>query len=163
VRGDPFNGRGRFSDDRAAKENEKLDFVAAKPESIGEFRTPSLRDVARSAPYMHDGRFARLRDVVIFYSMLPDLPAVGHREETLKRLRLSGAEVADLVAFLESLTGEDLPAYLKSQPSSLASPESFTFSFWAAVAAPPWTKRNENEPSNGARTEITPFSPAPRS
>ncbi len=122
VRGDPFNGRGRFSDDRAARENEKLDFVAAKPESIGEFRTPSLRDVARSAPYMHDGRFARLRDVVIFYSTLPDLPAVGHREETLKRLRLSGAEVADLVAFLESLTGGDLPAGLKSQPSSLASP-----------------------------------------
>ncbi|MBL8115592.1 MAG: cytochrome-c peroxidase [Acidobacteria bacterium] len=122
VRGDPFNGRGRFSDDRGARENEKLDFVAAKPESIGEFRTPSLRDVARSAPYMHDGRFARLKDVVIFYSTLPDLAAVGHREETLKRLRLSGAEVDDLVAFLESLTGEDLPAYLKSQPSSLASP-----------------------------------------
>jgi cytochrome c peroxidase len=53
---------------------------------------------------MHDGRFATLEAVVQFYSLLPGFPGIGHREETLNRLLLSDDELAELVAFLKSLS-----------------------------------------------------------
>jgi cytochrome c peroxidase len=55
--------------------------------------TPQLRDVKNTAPYMHNGRFATLEDVVRFYDT----------ESTVKPLNLTDDEVADLVAYLESL------------------------------------------------------------
>ncbi|HVO98168.1 MAG TPA: cytochrome c peroxidase [Bryobacteraceae bacterium] len=69
----------------------------------GAFRTPSLRNVALTAPYMHDGSLKTLKDVVDFYAgggtSNPQL------DPEIKELKLSGQERADLVAFLESLTG----------------------------------------------------------
>jgi cytochrome c peroxidase len=69
----------------------------------GAFRTPSLRDVSRTAPYMHDGSFRTLPDVVAFYdrggNRNPNLDGV------IQPLRLTGGERRDLVAFLEALTG----------------------------------------------------------
>ena len=71
----------------------------------GAFRTPGLRNVARTAPYMHDGSLKTLKDVVDFYagggSSNPQL------DPEIKELKLSGQEKADLVVFLESLTGEN--------------------------------------------------------
>lgn len=71
----------------------------------GLFLTPSLRDVEHTAPYMHDGSLARLEDVVRFYAGggVPN-PNLDPR---LRPLDLDGREVADLVAFLRSLTGGD--------------------------------------------------------
>ena len=70
----------------------------------GAFRTPTLRNIAKTGPYMHDGSKKTLRDVVDFYvgggSSNPQL------DKEIKELHLSGAERADLVAFLESLTCE---------------------------------------------------------
>jgi len=68
----------------------------------GAFKVPSLRGVADTAPYMHDGRFATLREVVLHYDAAP-LPANGVSD--LRPLGLADDEVADLVAFLETLTG----------------------------------------------------------
>ncbi|MFQ5877004.1 MAG: cytochrome-c peroxidase [Acidobacteriota bacterium] len=70
----------------------------------GAFKTPTLRNVARSAPYMHDGSEATLRDVVEFY----DRGGVKNPwlSEEIRPLNLSEQDKADLVAFLESLTGE---------------------------------------------------------
>jgi cytochrome c peroxidase len=69
----------------------------------GAFRTPDLRNVAKTAPYMHDGSLKTLKDVVDFYdgggSANPQL------DKEIKELKLTEAERADLVAFLESLTG----------------------------------------------------------
>jgi cytochrome c peroxidase len=69
----------------------------------GAFRTPDLRNVAKTAPYMHDGSLKTLKDVVDFYdgggTSNPQL------DPEIKELKLSEAERADLVAFLESLTG----------------------------------------------------------
>lgn len=69
----------------------------------GAFRTPGLRNVALTAPYMHDGSLRTLKDVVDFYAgggtSNPQLDSEIHE------LKLSGQERADLVAFLESLTG----------------------------------------------------------
>jgi cytochrome c peroxidase len=68
----------------------------------GAFKTPSLRDVTRSAPYMHDARFATLFEVVDYYDRggTPN----EHLDPAVKPLGLSGDEKRDLVAFLESLT-----------------------------------------------------------
>jgi cytochrome c peroxidase len=74
------------------------------PEMVGAFKTPSLRNIEVTAPYMHDGRFARLEDVLEHYDRLSDTPALGHRAEALNPLGLSSAEKADLIAFLKSLT-----------------------------------------------------------
>jgi hypothetical protein len=70
----------------------------------GGFKTPSLRDVAVRAPYMHDASFATLTDVVRYYS--GGGTANKHLDAKVKKLDLSEEETADLVAFLESLTGE---------------------------------------------------------
>ncbi len=74
----------------------------------GAFRTPSLRDVAGTAPYMHDGSLKTLKEVVDFY--VGGGNANPHRDKLIKPLtHLSGPERASLVAFLEALTGEDAP------------------------------------------------------
>jgi cytochrome c peroxidase len=72
--------------------------------SVGEFRVPGLRNVARTAPYMHDGRVATLREVVKRYSELKEERLHADGEKILKPLNLGEAELDDLVAFLESLT-----------------------------------------------------------
>jgi cytochrome c peroxidase len=82
-------------------------FAATKIESEkGQFKTPTLRNVALTAPYMHDGSMKTLRDVVDFYAgggnSNPNL------DKEMKPLHLSAQDRADLVAFLESLTG-DMP------------------------------------------------------
>lgn len=70
----------------------------------GAFRTPSLRNVAKTAPYLHDGSLKTLKEVIDFYlgggSSNPQL------DKEIKPLILSAQERQDLVAFLESLTGE---------------------------------------------------------
>ncbi len=78
----------------------------------GYFVTPSLREVARTAPYMHNGIFATLEEVVTFYN------AGGGEGSELSPLNLTQVEQAALVAFLESLSGDlplvevpDVPAY----------------------------------------------------
>ncbi|MGI9239301.1 MAG: tryptophan tryptophylquinone biosynthesis enzyme MauG, partial [Verrucomicrobiales bacterium] len=85
--------------------NIKLRFLVVKMNNLAEFKTPSLRNVALSAPYMHDGRFATLHEVLDHYSELPGEPPLGHREETLVPLELSDREKDDLIAFLTSLSG----------------------------------------------------------
>jgi cytochrome c peroxidase len=72
----------------------------------GAFRTPTLRNIALTGPYMHDGSVTTLRRVVDFYvgggNSNPQL------DKDIKQLHLSGREREDLVAFLEALTG-DMP------------------------------------------------------
>jgi cytochrome c peroxidase len=71
----------------------------------GAFRTPSLRNVAKTAPYMHDGSLKTLKDVIDFYigggSSNPQL------DRELRPLALSARDRDDLLAFLDSLTGEE--------------------------------------------------------
>ncbi len=113
---DRFKGTGEFSDDRSEKTNIKTRYLVVKVNNLGEFKTPSLRNVAESAPYMHDGRFATLREVLDFYSELPDKPPLGHREETLRPLKFTEQEKDDVEAFLRSLTGAPLDKALLRPP-----------------------------------------------
>jgi len=73
----------------------------------GAFKTPSLRNVAESAPYMHDGQLKTLQDVVDFYAGGGN--SNPYLDAKMKPVPLTARDRADLVEFLKSLTGE-LPA-----------------------------------------------------
>lgn len=80
-------------------------FVVTKNEQDwGAFKTPTLREAARTAPYMHDGSLKTLEEVVDFYDKggLPN----KNLDKTVRKLNLTPAEKKDLVAFLDALSGE---------------------------------------------------------
>jgi cytochrome c peroxidase len=80
--------------------------------SIGAFKTPTLRDVAMTAPYMHDGSLNTLEDVVELYDqggvLKNGLKNNPYLDPMLHPLHLSHGEKRDLVAFLKTLTGAEL-------------------------------------------------------
>ena len=78
-----------------------------KPEDVGKFRPPSLRNIAVTAPYMHDGSFATLEDVIDHYAAGGRM-SHPNKSHILRPFRLSAAERADLVEFLKSLTDDAL-------------------------------------------------------
>ncbi len=108
------HGGALFSDQ--GFKNNGIDLVSAdegravatgKSSDAGKFKTPTLRNVARTAPYMHDGRFATLKDVVAHYdhgvkrAATLDANLAKHPDAGLA---LTSAEQAQLVAFLKTLT-----------------------------------------------------------
>jgi len=105
VREDPFNAGGAHSDERDGEAADFVSLLTSDADQFGEIRTPSLRNVARTAPYMHQGQFATLEEVVRFYSTLEGAQRTGHHQElTLKPAEFTAAEEEDLVAFLRSLS-----------------------------------------------------------
>ncbi|MFW6057414.1 MAG: cytochrome-c peroxidase [Persicimonas sp.] len=119
VKNDPFNAGGRYSDAPSSRKADELEFLARRPENEGQFKTPTLRNVELTAPYMHGGHFETLEEVVRFYSALDESPVlVGHRDETLEPLDLDDQQVADLVAFLKALTGRPVDPSLTEAPTS---------------------------------------------
>lgn len=78
--------------------------VTKNPKDWGVFKTPTLREIEHTAPYMHDGSLKTLEDVVEFY----DKGGIANRnlDENMKPLRLTAQEKKDLVAFLKALSGE---------------------------------------------------------
>ena len=78
--------------------------VTNNPEDIGAFKTPTLREIARTAPYMHDGRFKTLEEVVKFYNQ--GGIKNPHQDNTIIPLELTEQEQQDIVALLKSLNGE---------------------------------------------------------
>jgi cytochrome c peroxidase len=78
--------------------------VTNQGSDIGKFKTPSLRNVALTAPYMNDGFLTTLEDVVRHYNS-GGKPFIN-KDTLLKPLNLSVQEQADLVAFLKTLTDE---------------------------------------------------------
>ena len=77
--------------------------ITKKSEDLGRFKTPTLRNITLTAPYMHDGSLATLEEVITFYDQggrpNPNL------DEEIKPLQLTAAEKSDLLEFLKSLTG----------------------------------------------------------
>jgi len=87
---------GRFLDPGRAE-------ATGRNHDRGAFKTPSLREVARTAPYMHDGSMTRLTDVIAFYDRggRPN----PHLDPEIRPLHLTAGEKSALIAFLRSLTG----------------------------------------------------------
>ena len=104
----PFNTAGRYSDGPS-----RLAGLAQEPDQRGQFRTPTLRNVEVTAPYMHAGQFKTLEAVVKFYNI-----GGGHvegitKDASMTPLELSEAQQAELVAFMKTLTDTKLdPALL---------------------------------------------------
>lgn len=104
FRRSPYTAAGPYSDAPDAADAQMTAAVRIQHRDWGAFRIPSLREAARTAPYMHDGSLATLADVVDHYSEIDEdrLHADGSR--LLRPLHLSPGEAADLVAFLETLS-----------------------------------------------------------
>jgi cytochrome c peroxidase len=101
VQKDEFNCLSAWSDARPQDCRELSFMVAEGEELVRAFKTPSLRNVAERAPYMHAGQLANLDAVLDHYNRAPASPA-GHSE--LRRLRLSNRERLQLIAFLRTLS-----------------------------------------------------------
>ena len=114
---DPFNGGGIYSDDPTVA-TRILNFLEPIQQHQGEFKTPTLRNVALTAPYFHTGEFSTLESVIEFNNVGgTGGNFVGQRERTLEPLGLSEEEKSELVDFLETLTGELPPAHLLTKPN----------------------------------------------
>ena len=94
VRADPFNGLGRFADGADADTRAKLEHTPPTGHVWGEFKTPTLRNAARTAPYMHQGQLATLRAVIEFYSDEVPPPHPQEGERVLAPLFLDEGETA---------------------------------------------------------------------
>jgi cytochrome c peroxidase len=105
LKASPFTLLGRHNDDPKAAPGLATRHVEPLHRNWGEFRVPSLRNVSRTAPYMHNGSLATLADVVRHYSEVDEDRLHGIPGQRLVRpLRLTPQEQADLVAFLETLS-----------------------------------------------------------
>jgi cytochrome c peroxidase len=121
---DEFNSAGAYSSGNTRVFSARLQAIRKGDHNWGEFKTPGLRNVAERSPYMHEGQFATLPDVLHYYSTLDQAVPPDHdQEQILAPLDLSEGEIADLVEFLKSLTGRPLNEKLLRQPASPLLPE----------------------------------------
>lgn len=109
LRASRLNLLGPYNDDAGATSRRRTSHVEQQHRNFGEFRVPGLRNVARTAPYMHNGTLATLRDVVRHYSELDEERLHADGERILKPLRLNSGETDDLIAFLTSLSDDATP------------------------------------------------------
>lgn len=128
-----------FSDDTACANKRALhkdaNYVGANPDgcgglvewypvpvdenTVGEWKTPTLRNAAITGPYMHNGMYETLREVVEHYdTAAQEFEGVfpGELDEDIEELALTDQEIDDLVAFLEALTGDDLDPAISEVP-----------------------------------------------
>ena len=116
LRASRFNLLGAYNDDGGKTTAQSTRFIDLAPQTFEQFKAPGLRNVALTAPYMHNGHLATLRDVVKHYSEIDvtllhqahiyagDVYAEAVPTDTvLQPLKLSEQEISDVVAFLESL------------------------------------------------------------
>ena len=92
--------------------------VTREPKDVGKFKAPTLRNIAVTAPYMHDGSVATLEDAIDHYAAGGRTISEGayrsvgrdngNMSPTVRGFALTAAQRVDLVAFLQSLTDEEL-------------------------------------------------------
>jgi cytochrome c peroxidase len=102
VLADEFNCLSQYSDAEPSQCSELRFMVADGHDLARQFRPPSLRGVADRAPYMHAGQFETLAAVLEHYNTAPESSA-SHSE--LEPLKLNETEIAQLISFLETLSG----------------------------------------------------------
>ena len=104
MRDDRYNLAGNFNGAVDERELRKTQTVNLTQSNFGQWRTPSLRSLTDTAPYMHDGSLATLRDVVDHYSEIDPTRLHSKGEAILKPLNLDEQSKSDLVRFLETLS-----------------------------------------------------------
>ncbi|MFT5128033.1 MAG: cytochrome c peroxidase [Rhodothermales bacterium] len=134
-------------------------------DAVGQFRVPSLRNVALTAPYMHNGAIATLHEVMEFYNKRDlepdrwgptDYPRTVNHDD-MGNLELSEQQVSDLVALMEAFTDHSLLAMRPGQLfpiASVSTPSSASMQLYF----PGWTHRlhrqfraQSSPPSSGAK------------
>jgi len=94
---------------RTIKDDAGLYYRTKEKADMGKFRVPSLRYTVYTAPYMHNGAFFDLTEVVEFYNEGGgENEFAANKTKLLKPLNLSDEEIEDLVAFIESLSGPEI-------------------------------------------------------
>lgn len=115
LQADEFNCLGEFSD-ASQDQCAELRFVKTSGiELVGAFRSVSLRNIVGGAPFMHSGQFATLEQVLNHYNLARPTPI----SDELTPLRLTPGQIAEIIAFLDSLS-----APLNTAPALLAAPAS---------------------------------------
>ena len=82
-------------------------YVTLRKKDIGAFKTPTLRSIIETSPYMHDGVFQTLEEVIDFLNKSGETNS--HLSPLMKPLNLTSGEKGDVLAFLQALTGEEIP------------------------------------------------------
>lgn len=100
---DEFNCRGKFSD-ATWEQCDQIKHVTEGHADQGAFKVPSLRNVAATAPYMHDGRYSDLQQVLDHYREAPDGSDLIHE---IPSFELTDKEATQVIAFLGTLTSSD--------------------------------------------------------
>lgn len=110
-----FNTAGPYNDDPSI---DRTKGVMQEDKWQGAFRTKGLRSVAKTGPFLHTGRLTTLREVVEFYNEGGDADGyAGKKDERMVPLNLTPEEIDDLVAFMETLTGDPIPEALLEDTS----------------------------------------------
>jgi cytochrome c peroxidase len=124
VQADPFGGTGAFSDQPNGAARDKVGYLLRAGHNWSEFRTPTLRNVVLTAPYMHQGQLDDLDAVIAHYDTLEDaVPSHHQGERTLIPLELTQEERDELREFLEALTDVRLAPGLLTKPATPWLPE----------------------------------------
>jgi cytochrome c peroxidase len=108
LTGSIFDRSGSYSDEQGATDTAGL---VATDDDTGRFKTPSLRNVSKTAPYMHDGVYGDLWDVVNHYNFGGESGNYsGEKDPAINPLLLSNDDLDNLIEFLQSLEdGDPLP------------------------------------------------------
>lgn len=117
LRRNGFRRDSVWSDDRNDRSRMRYVEMALEQVPRGAWRTPTLRNVALTAPYMHNGALATLEDVVRHYNRGGTAEAPGVRNARIQPLLLDDDEQSALVAFMKALTAVPPPAQFTSPPS----------------------------------------------
>jgi cytochrome c peroxidase len=103
----------KYPNPRSVDRDYGRELITKSGSDRGKFKTPSLRELKWTAPYMHNGAFETLEDVIDFYMKGGgDHP---NKDPLLKPFKLSDEEVSDLIAFLEALSSDKLPTPVKPE------------------------------------------------
>jgi len=98
-----FNSSGFWSDAPNGLRSQRVDRLVQSTEQLGQYKTPTLRNLFQTAPYMHGGHFDTLDEVLEHYSKLEESTLQGHSDETLKPLNWTSKEKEAVIAFLRLL------------------------------------------------------------
>ena len=107
LRSSAFTLDGKHSDDPTKTGAWATRRVISQHADFGKFRVPGLRNVAKTAPYMHNGGLATLKDVIKHYSNIDLERLHADGESILRPLNLDDTQINDLVNFLQTLSSDD--------------------------------------------------------
>ena len=132
-----FNFAGNWRDAQGATGRASF---ASEGTSTRPLRVPTLRNIALTAPYMHDGRFATLARVLEHYSDLGQQAQThgrGHQDRRLPQRPLAAAERTELIAFLESLSDE---SFVRRYAGDASAPQGGGQFSGSAIASDPGSR-----------------------